>query len=143
MADVDIARSRAIAQQVARVAALCRLTLSAVEDRRNYDGKMQAPMSDVPVSILAIGHLIAQINHLPGADSVLERAPAGDTWMQIGGLIGILDAHAWRLLSEHAEAVPASDLADLEHGLRHLAELAEQVCAAMQFEDNTEGAHHA
>ncbi len=143
MADADITRSRAIAQQVARLAALCRLTLSAVEDRHNYGGKMQSPMSDVQVSILAIGRLVEQINHLPGADSALERAPAGDAWLQISGLTGILDARAWRLLGEHAEAVPACDLADMEHGLRYLAELAERVSAAMQFEDNTEGTHHA
>ena len=122
-----------------RLFALTRLVLSAVEDRHDYDGAMRASMSDVQVSITLLCRLHAEINDAKGIDAIDKES--GCDWLRFGALLGLLDAEAWRMVSEIAEQPPEDKLADLEHGLRQLVELAERTLAAVRAIETREVQH--
>lgn len=126
-------------QRLARLLALTRLALSAVEDRRNYFGKMQAGMGDVQVSVTLLYQMHAGINDADGIDTIASAC--GGAWLHLGGLLGLLDAQTWRMVNEHAQQPPEDDLADLEHGLRQAVELAERTLTAATVVETREAEH--
>ena len=129
---------------LARLAALTRLTLSAVADRRDYEGEIQAGMSSVQVGIVAICDLAARINGSLSTNRRIEaNSEAAHAWFLFGGVLGLLDAEAWRLVSNFPGRPPEHCIADLEDGLRHLVELLGRTQAALQTAEATPEAGHA
>ncbi len=136
----EIVPTTELAQRLTRLLALTRLALSAVEDRRNYDGEMQASMSDVQVSISLLERLRDEVDD---ASVLAADTASGGAWLHFCALLGLLDAEAWRMVSDHAVQPPEDRLDDLEHGLRQLVELAERTLAAVRPVEVIREACHA
>jgi hypothetical protein len=126
-------------QQIVRMMAVARLVLSAIEDRRDHDGKLPTSMSSVQVSIA----LLADLAQKSSIIDRLEGTPGESARFHFDGLLSLLDAKAWRMVTASAEDPPERDLADLEHGLRQLVDLAENMLAGLRAAEAKEEACHA
>lgn len=127
--------------QLERLTAIARLVLSAVAARADF-GEMQTNLSSVQVSIVLLGELHEQIQNTDGAGRLYGEKSSD--WLCFGGLLGVLDAEAWRLIdAEAGNAVTERDLVDLEQGLRQLVDLAERTLSHLRAAETTQEACHA
>ena len=127
-------------QQLGRLLAIARMTLRTVAARTNFSGSMQTGMISIQLSIVLLGGLHQQLEDRDELDRF-----DGETrdWLCFGGLLGVLDAEAWRMLStEGDDGIAESDLADFEHGLRQLITHGESVLARLRDVEAVEEISH-
>ena len=130
MADTKIMaelEATATEQRLERLLAIARMTLRTVAARADFSGSMQTGMISIQVSITLLGVLHDQIQE--SADLYRFDGETKD-WLCFDGLLGVLDAEAWRMVSSNN--VPEGELADLEHGLRRLVTHGERVLARLR-----------
>jgi hypothetical protein len=117
-------------QRLERLLAIARMTLRTVAARAAFRGTMQTGMISIQVSIVLLGGLHQQLQDRDELD--LFDGETRD-WLCFGGLLGVLDAEAWRMLgTEGDDGIAEIDLADFEHGLRQLITHGERVLARLR-----------
>lgn len=105
--------------------AILRVLLHTVKARKDFDS-LQTEFSNVQLAVDHLKRFSEEIVNLPDG-ARLENIKSWD-WFSFRGLLGIVDAEAWRLLDSVGTGSPANhELDDFEHCLQRLAELGERV----------------